>query len=80
MSKLDDLIAATLAAAQPQGCWASRLEGDAAKYVAALTEEEKRGNRVSRVTMRKILIEGFDTRVSEERLRNHLVGGCSCQS
>jgi hypothetical protein len=46
MSKLDELIAATLAASKPQGCWASRLKGDAAKYVTALREEEKTEERI----------------------------------
>jgi hypothetical protein len=79
MSKLDELIAATLAASKPQGCWASRLEGGAAKYVTALREEEKKGNKASRVLMRQILAEAFGVRVSEERIRAHMNRTCNCE-
>lgn len=81
MSKLDELIAATLAASQPQGCWASRLEGDAKKYVAAMKEAEQSGRygKVSRAAMSRVLAE-LGVRISEKQITAHLTGRCRCQS
>lgn len=79
MSKLDDAIAAIMEQSKPSGCWASRLEGDVAQLVARLKEEEDKGNKPSRVAVRKVLKEAFGISVSEERVRAHLTGICSCE-
>jgi hypothetical protein len=76
--KLDDAIAAILAAAQPQGCWASRLNGEAKELVLRLKEEEAKGNKPNRVAVVKVLYAAFDVKTSEEGVRKHLNGTCSC--
>lgn len=78
MSKLDEAIAAIMAASQPAGCWASRLEGDADKLVARLRDEEDKGNKPNRIAVQKVLREVFEVRISEDRIRNHLTRQCSC--
>lgn len=80
MSKLDDAIAAVMAASQKSGCWAYQLEGEAAEFVDRLQAEEQKGNKVSRVMTRKILKDAFDIQTSEKAIRNHLAGLCSCES
>lgn len=78
MSKLDDAIAAVMAASQKPGCWASHLEGDAAKFVARLKEEEDKGNKPNRAATSKILNDVWGVKISDERIRNHFRGSCSC--
>lgn len=79
LSKLDDLIAATLAASQPQGCWAAGLEGDAKKYIEAMVAAERSGEygKVSRVTVQRNLV-GLGVKIGESQIRAHLTGTCSC--
>lgn len=78
--KLDDAIAATLAASQPAGCWAIRLDGEAAAYVTAMREAEISGRygRISRVTMQTELADRWGIRIGDDVLRRHMRGVCSC--
>lgn len=76
--KLDDAVAAVLAASQPPGCWASRLEGDAAEFIRRLREEESKGVKVSRAASRDILKQVWEVEISEDALRNHMKRRCSC--
>lgn len=79
MTKLDDAVAAIMAASQPTGCWASRLEGDAKKLMDRLLEEEDKGNKPNRTAVQKVLREVFDVKVSDDRIRAHLTRRCSCE-
>jgi hypothetical protein len=76
--KLEEAIAAIMEASKPPGCWGSRLTGDTKELVARLKEEEAKGNKPNRAAVRKVLHDAFDVRISEERLRAHLSGACSC--
>lgn len=78
--KLDDAIAAIMAASQPPGCWAGRLTGDAAELVRRLREEEAKGNKPNRSAVAKVLREAFGVKISDERVRTHLTGSCGCPS
>jgi hypothetical protein len=76
--KLDEAIAAMLAASKPAGCWGSRLTGDAKAFMAACIETEGKGIKVDRTETRALLANTFDVTIGEERFREHLLGRCSC--
>ncbi len=78
-SKLEAALAAILSAPSRGSCWASRLDGDARKLVERLKEEEAKGTKISRTATQKVLREVFDVRASEEMVRAHLKGLCSCR-
>lgn len=77
-TKLDEAIQAVLAASQPTGCWATRLDGDAAEFIRRLKEEETKGIRVSRTETLRFLRDVWNVTVGEDSLRNHMKGRCSC--
>lgn len=79
MTKLDDAVAAIMAASQPTGCWALRLEGDAKKLMDRLREEEDKGNKPNRKAVQKVLRDVFEVKVSDDRIRYHLTRSCSCE-
>lgn len=77
-AKLDKAIEAVLQASKPQGCWASHLTGDVAKFVKRLREEEAKGVTIGRKATQTVLREAFDLKVSEDSIRKHLTGACHC--
>lgn len=76
---VDDLVASIPSSQSGAGCWASRLEGRAAEFVAAVKAREEQGVKLNRGVIIEKLKSEFDVIIGEERLRYHLLGRCSCE-
>lgn len=76
---LEDLIEQSTRRKKISRCWASALEGDAARYVAALDEiESEKPGTVVRQEVAQILAEKFGLVMTASPVENHFARKCRC--
>lgn len=76
---LEDLIAQSTRRQRASRCWAGALEGDAARYVAALDEiENDKPGTINRQEVARILAAEFGVVMTVSPVENHFGRNCRC--
>lgn len=78
MADIAELVRQSQISRPSKVCWRTRLEGEADEYMAIIDSMDY-PNEVRGASVRRILQETFDIpALSDEKVRNHLRGGCTC--
>jgi hypothetical protein len=76
---VDELLAGLPRVGGSRGCWGSRLEGDAATFIAGVQARESKGLKFRRAAIQAVLKREWDVTIGEHALRRHLNGTCTCK-
>jgi hypothetical protein len=76
---VDELLDGLPPAGADRSCWGSRLEGDAAAFVAGVQAREQKGLKFRRAAIQAVLKREWDVTIGEHALRRHLNGTCTCK-
>ena len=80
MVDIDALVAEVTGLPGTNGCWATRLKGDARKFLDALEKvENKDSGLIYRVGAANKFMDKFDVRVMSETVSRHLKRKCLCR-
>jgi hypothetical protein len=76
---LEELVGRATSKRSAQHCWVTRLEGDAAAFVAALEElDVSKPGRVNRTEVARIMKSEFGVPISEGAVKYHFQRNCRC--
>jgi hypothetical protein len=76
---VDELLDGLPPAGADRSCWGSRLEGDAAAFMAGVQSREAKGLKFRRPAIQAVLKREWDVSIGENALRKHLNGKCACK-
>ena len=80
MVDIDALVAEVTGLPGTNGCWATRLKGDARKFLDALERvEDKDSGLIYRVGAAATFMDTFDVKVMSETISRHLKRKCLCR-
>ena len=60
-------------------CWATKLTGDARRFVDEIRKRRRAGIYVNQSRVRDVLLREFGIDVVISSVRQHVVGNCRCQ-
>ena len=59
-------------------CWAARLKGNAAEFMAEVERQSATGKYVNMAVVSRILEDEYDVSVSDTTVRKHMRRNCKC--